>query len=85
MSLFQYDFKCPKCGRKDIDLEEGIWLFYEAETDIYKCMYCGHLFSNTHESGERDSSASCPKCGGYLCQKGQSLDITLKVTITPEN
>ena len=65
MSLLKYDYTCPKCGRKDIDLEEGIWLFYEAETDIYKCMYCGHLFSNTHESGERDSSASCPKCGGY--------------------
>lgn len=23
MSLFKYDYTCPKCGRKDIDLEEG--------------------------------------------------------------
>ena len=66
MSVFQNDYTCPKCGRKDIDLESGIWHFFEAETDIYKCQSCRHLFSDTHDYNHgRNSSSSCPKCGGY--------------------
>ena len=66
MSVFQNDYTCPKCGRKDIDLESGIWHFFEAETDIYKCQSCRLLFSDTHDYIHgRNSYSSCPKCGGF--------------------
>lgn len=77
MGLYNKDFSCPKCGRKDKGLEEGALMWSNDETFIYVCTKCKHLFSDlikytymgmggVNHGFEASSDPICPICGGEV-------------------
>jgi len=57
MSLFAYEYTCPKCGKKFEKLDEGDFVFEDITAYICKCKNCKNVFTLCSNEPQR-----CPKC-----------------------
>ena len=71
MSLFNYEYTCPKCGKKFEKLDEGDFVFEDITAYICKCKNCKNVFTLCSNEPQR-----CPKCEKFNLEAGEELKVS---------